>query len=141
MAKHTAGLAVASGLFRALGHPFRLLILEALRDEEVCVCHLSASFGRPQPYVSKHLAELRDAGLVVDRREGLRIYYRLADPAVGTLLDGGRRVLERLGALPAEDPLADVAADYPVGGCECPRCLASAKPGNGVVEPERPAPV
>jgi DNA-binding transcriptional ArsR family regulator len=61
-------------LLRAVAHPVRLVILEVLSQDEECVCHLSYLLGRPQPYVSKQLAELREAGLVQDRRDGMRIF-------------------------------------------------------------------
>ena len=49
--------------------------------EEVCVCHLHEALELPQPTVSRHLAYLRTNGLVVGRKEGLWVYYRLAKPA------------------------------------------------------------
>lgn len=111
-------------LFRALAHPFRLQLLEMLGADEVCVCHLVAYSGKPQPYVSKHLAELRDAGIVIDRREGQRVYYRLTDPALRTVLDGARRALTRRGLLPAEEATT-FGPRFPVPGCECPRCATA----------------
>lgn len=62
---------------KALAHPSRLMILEALEDREVCVCDLTALVGADQSTVSKHLALLKQAGLVEDRREGVLVYYRL----------------------------------------------------------------
>ena len=114
-------LQAEADLFRTLGHPFRLQLLEALRAEEACVCHLSAYFEKPQPYVSKHLAQLRDAGLVVDRREGQRVYYRLSDLSLGTVLEDARIVARRLGASPAAET-ERLEPRYPLAGCECPRC-------------------
>jgi DNA-binding transcriptional ArsR family regulator len=111
-------------LFRTLAHPFRLQLLGMLGADEVCVCHLVAFSGKPQPYVSKHLAELRDAGVVIDRREGQRVYYRLADPALRTVLDGARRALVRRGLLPAEEA-TPLGPRFPVLGCECPRCATA----------------
>jgi DNA-binding transcriptional ArsR family regulator len=98
-------------VLRALAHPARLAVLSALASGEACVCHLSALFARPQPYVSKQLAELRAAGLVRDRRDGQRVYYRLASPAVATLLAAARDLGGAAAALP------EVAA-----GCPCPKC-------------------
>ena len=114
-------LQAEADLFRTLGHPFRLQLLEILRAEEACVCHLSAYFDKPQPYISKHLAELRDAGLVVDRREGQRVYYRLTDLSLGVVLDDARIAARRLGPTPAEEA-ERLVPRYPVAGCECPRC-------------------
>ena len=111
-------------LFRSLGHPFRLQLLEVLSHEETCVCHLSAYFGKPQPYVSKHLAELRDAGLVIDRRDGQRVYYRLADPAFGTVLGAMRVALRQMGAEEGTEG-EPLMPRHPVKGCECPRCAVA----------------
>jgi len=76
----------AQSLFQTLAHPIRLRLLLALCSGEKCVCELMARFDRPQPYISQQLAELRDAGLVASRREGRRIYYRLSDARVCTVL-------------------------------------------------------
>lgn len=62
---------------KALAHPSRLLILEALEESERCVCELTDLVGADQSTVSKHLAVLRNAGLVEDRREGTMSYYRI----------------------------------------------------------------
>jgi ArsR family transcriptional regulator, arsenate/arsenite/antimonite-responsive transcriptional repressor len=56
-------------------------------EPELCVCELEAALGEIQPVISRHLAFLRDAGWVTSRREGRRIYYRLAPlPAWAKLL-------------------------------------------------------
>jgi ArsR family transcriptional regulator len=66
-------------LFQALGDATRLRILGLLLTGEVCVCHIHESLKVSQPKASRHLAYLRRAGLVDTRREGLWVYYRLAD--------------------------------------------------------------
>ncbi len=70
----------STALFRALADPTRLRLLNLLRDGERCVCELVDVVGGPQPKTSRHLAHLRKAGLVVSRRRGQWIYYRLAEP-------------------------------------------------------------
>jgi ArsR family transcriptional regulator, arsenate/arsenite/antimonite-responsive transcriptional repressor len=67
-------------IFRALSDRTRLRILHLLQDGELCVCHLVAVLDSPQPTVSRHLAYLRKAGLVVARKEGLWMHYRLTAP-------------------------------------------------------------
>lgn len=62
---------------QALAHPTRLHILEILALSPVCVCDLVRLTGKRQPYISQHLAILRDAGLVVTERQGWNIFYRL----------------------------------------------------------------
>ena len=81
-------LADLEQLFKALADETRLRILGLLLMGEVCVCHIHESLRVPQPKVSRHLAYLRRAGLVDTRRDGLWIYYRLAEsanPIVSTL--------------------------------------------------------
>lgn len=67
-------------LFHALSDPTRLEILTRLRHGERCVCDLTDALGAAQSRLSFHLRTLKDAGLVVDRREGRWAYYAI-DPA------------------------------------------------------------
>lgn len=62
---------------KAMAHPSRLLMLEALEGKERCVCELTELVGADQSTVSKHLAVLKQAGLVEDRKEGVMVYYRV----------------------------------------------------------------
>lgn len=65
-------------LFTALAHDSRLrCLLLMLAHKELCVCELTYTVGASQPHMSRHLSHLREAGLVLDRREGLWIYYRI----------------------------------------------------------------
>ncbi len=70
---------ISSGsFFAALAHPMRLRSVVLLTKEaELCVCELTHALDAAQPTVSRHLAQLREAGIVLDRRQGLWIYYRL----------------------------------------------------------------
>ena len=61
---------------KAMAHPSRLLMLEVLQQREHCVCELTELVGADQSTVSKHLAVLKQAGLVEDRRDGAMTYYR-----------------------------------------------------------------
>ena len=68
----------APQLFKALSDPTRLRCLCLLaQNEELCVCELTHALGLPQPKISHHLAALRRAHLVHDRKSGLWIHYRL----------------------------------------------------------------
>ena len=68
----------ASIFFSALSNDVRLRCLMLLvQEEELCVCEFTHALGLAQPAVSRHLALLREAGIVLDRREGLWIHYRL----------------------------------------------------------------
>ena len=106
-------------LFRILSNPARLDVLACLRDGEACVCHLEAALGLRQAYISQQLAVLRQAGLVQDRREGLNIYYRLAEPRLLPVLEAARQATGQTG--PARRPRAVAVAD-----CPCPKCNAAA---------------
>ena len=70
-------------LFKGLADQTRLRIINLLLHGELCVCDIQYVLGSPQPNVSRHLAYLKHAGLVADRREGQRMYYRLADQEEG----------------------------------------------------------
>jgi ArsR family transcriptional regulator, arsenate/arsenite/antimonite-responsive transcriptional repressor len=63
---------------KALAHPARVRILAMLRGGELCVCQLNAVIGVAPSTISAHLAELREAGLVAERKDGRWVYYRLA---------------------------------------------------------------
>ena len=78
-------LADSTRLLKAFADPVRLRLLNLLSGdrEEVCVCHLNEALGLPQPTVSRHLAYLRRHGLVVGRKEGLWVHYRLAKAKAG----------------------------------------------------------
>ena len=83
-------------LFKALADATRLRILGLLLTGEVCVCHIHESLKIPQPKASRHLAYLRNAGLVESRRDGLWVHYRmatLADPVLGAIADAVRHAL------------------------------------------------
>jgi ArsR family transcriptional regulator len=84
------------GFFKALADVTRLRILGILLAGEVCVCDIHESLKLPQPTVSRHLAYLRKSGLVLTRREGLWVHYRLApaaDPVMTAVIDAVRHAL------------------------------------------------
>jgi ArsR family transcriptional regulator len=84
------------GLFKALADSNRLRIVNILSQRELCVCDIQSVLGLSQPFISRHLAFLRRAGLVKDRREGARIYYSLAlEHAVSAALSSMLRVVVR----------------------------------------------
>lgn len=76
-----------AGWFGALAHPARVRILHALRDGELCVCELADLVGLSISATSRQLASLRARGAVDYRTEGRFSHYRLADPALGGVLD------------------------------------------------------
>jgi ArsR family transcriptional regulator len=101
-------------LMKILAHPARLAILDLLRDGEHCVCHLEATLGYRQAYISQQLSVLREAGLVQDRRDGWNIFYRVTQPRVYAVIDAAQRVAG--GAWKTNR--RNVAAH----NCSCPQC-------------------
>jgi DNA-binding transcriptional ArsR family regulator len=97
----------AARIYHLLSHPARLRILDELRRSEACVCHLQTVLGRPQAYVSQQLRVLREAKVVTAHKDGLLVYYRLADRRVERLLE------EVLGPAGQATRLPD---------CPCPKC-------------------
>ncbi len=69
--------------FKALSDTNRLRILNLLLHGELCVCDIQYVLQATQPNVSRHLSYLKNSGLVLDRRDGYRIFYRLAGPKQG----------------------------------------------------------
>ncbi|MFZ5847593.1 MAG: ArsR/SmtB family transcription factor [Actinomycetota bacterium] len=87
-------MSVHTDVFRILGDPLRMQIVELLAREQLCTCHLVAETGARQTNVSNHLRVLREAGLVEAEPAGRYTYYRL----VPEVLDG---LTARLGELAA----------------------------------------
>jgi DNA-binding transcriptional ArsR family regulator len=73
--------------FKALADEGRLALLSTLQGGEKSVGELAEATGRSQPNVSQHLASLTHAGLVEARRDGNRVFYRIADPTVMRICD------------------------------------------------------
>jgi ArsR family transcriptional regulator len=74
-------------ILRALAHPSRLAMVDALADGEMCVCKLQEIVGSHMSTVSKHLAVLKAAGIVSHRKQGLQVFYRLEVTCVKYFLD------------------------------------------------------
>jgi ArsR family transcriptional regulator len=88
--------------FLALADKTRLRLLNLMREEEICVCFFTEVLGESQPKISRHLAYLRNAGLVEARRDGKWMHYRIIEPEN----DLARRVLrEALDGLKEQDEM------------------------------------
>ena len=107
---------------QALAHPVRLQILDLLRDQGAYVMHLTATLRRPQANISQHLSVLRDAGLVIDEREGMTVIYRVRDPCVFDLIDRMKTLADE--TFTRRDLHLPERSIPPKGGrqCRCPRC-------------------
>jgi DNA-binding transcriptional ArsR family regulator len=122
------GYETLADIMKALAHPVRLQILKVLRDGEACVCHLEAVLGQRQAYISQQLMRLRDAGLVVDRREGMNVFYSVADDAIARFLDSAESAAQDIGGV-------QVRFEHPGGadvGCTCPKCQPEPAPESRV---------
>jgi DNA-binding transcriptional ArsR family regulator len=105
-----------ANLLKLMAHPIRLQILEALLQDSECVCHLSALLHKPQPYVSQQLAVLRNAGVILDEKDGTNVFYGLTDDRAAD------QVAAILGAIDEEDPSLKGRGHQHVAGCYCPKC-------------------
>ena len=93
-------------VMKALSSPARLMIIDHLRRGERCICELQPLFKRDKSTVSRHVAALRAAGLVAERRDGVRVYLSLTTPCIldafacvtGVLKKGARRARRSNGA-------------------------------------------
>ncbi len=95
-----------AGICRTLANPKRLEILSLLREGELSVSELAKLMGVSLPNTSQHLAILRDRGVVMPRREGVNVYYRVADPRIIQACNLMREVL--LEQLASSGQLAEV---------------------------------
>ncbi len=100
--------AMKAGVFKALGHPVRMAVVDALRDGPRCVCELATDVGAERSNLSRHLSVMARAGVLKSQKRGQMVYYALATPCVlgflGCLetmlrerLSGERELLEVLG--------------------------------------------
>ena len=79
-------LELRAKIFKALGHPARLKMVESLFERERCVCELQAIVGSDMSTVSKHLNILKEAGILQDRRRGTSVFYTLRMKCVANFL-------------------------------------------------------
>lgn len=131
------GYTAAGDLLKVCGHPVRLQILEVLlRDGEACVCHLESHLGQRQAAISQHLARLRKAGLVVDRRDGWNVFYSVTDPSIQTVVTAARRTAGQVARRGGDQLAFAQPGRREPGACPCPRCE---EPEAGQATP-RPSP-
>lgn len=71
-----------ANVLKAMGHPSRVRILELLSQGETCVCDIALVVGSDMSTVSRHLAVLRNAGIIEDDKRGLKVFYKLTTPCV-----------------------------------------------------------
>ena len=89
----TPAYALKADLFRVLGHPARVRLLQILRDGELSVGALQDALALDSSGTSQHLSALRKQGLVASRKEGTSVYYRVKDPRTLELLDLAKGII------------------------------------------------
>ncbi len=109
-------LTPVASFLEAISPLSRLQILLAIGKGEACVCHLEAALGLRQAYISQHLMALRKADILLDRREGRYVFYRLKSAALLDLITAAAV----LSGISPETISALINQDSPA--CNCPQC-------------------
>lgn len=111
----TTPLARLVQVHKAIGHPVRLRLLAALRSGPLCVCQMTVIVKLAASTVSEHLSELRNAGLIADRKEGRWVEYRLSSSALNDgILDAVWPALEDDGEARADAVIVKELRRIPV---------------------------
>ena len=105
-------------VFKALAHPSRLAVVEALASGERCVCELQELVGSDMSTVSRHLSVLKQAGVIADDKRGTWVYYTLVLPCVTSFLECLRNPEESAGCVRRLQ--SDVAPERRRGSSGCP---------------------
>jgi ArsR family transcriptional regulator, arsenate/arsenite/antimonite-responsive transcriptional repressor len=106
----------------AIASSQRIAILLAIGLGEACVCHLETALGWRQAYISQHLMALRKADILLDRREGRYVFYRLKNASFLNLITASAQ----LSGLSTESVSALINTQTRLS-CECPKCAPSLK--------------
>jgi DNA-binding transcriptional ArsR family regulator len=114
--KHSS-ISKVSDLLQVIGPEPCVEILLAIGKGEACVCHLKAVLGYRQAYISQHLMELREAGLLESRRNGKYIFYHLAKPEILELLQNAAKI--------AGVDLVKLEPARQEKQCDCPHCVSA----------------
>jgi DNA-binding transcriptional ArsR family regulator len=91
-----AQLEARAQVMKALAHPTRLFIVDELSRGERCVCDLTEMVGADVSTVSKHLSLLKRAGVVLDDKRGVQVFYRLRVPCILNFFGCVEAVLEEV---------------------------------------------
>jgi len=101
----------------AIASPQRIAILLAIGTGEACVCHLETALGWRQAYISQHLMSLRKADILLDKREGRYVFYRIKDTSLLDLITASAH----LSGLNPEAIIPFISTQINPS-CECPQC-------------------
>ncbi len=87
-------IAAQAKIFKALGHTSRLTMVTALQESEKCVCELQQVVGCDMSTISKHLAVLKEAGIVSTEKRGTSVYYKLTLACLNSFLACTAKIIE-----------------------------------------------
>ncbi len=107
-------------VMKALAHPSRLLMVDALSDGELCVCELQELVGADLSTVSKHLSLLKAAGIVLSEKRAQQVFYRLRVPCLLSFFSCVDAVFADPDAELVEVPLPAPSAERTCGGACAP---------------------
>ncbi|UCD14442.1 MAG: winged helix-turn-helix transcriptional regulator [Thermoplasmatales archaeon] len=79
-------------VFKALADPTRLMILECIKNGERCICEIIPYTGKSQPNVSQHLKVMKHAGIINERKDGIRIMIRVSSEDIFKIIDQVKRL-------------------------------------------------
>lgn len=106
-----AWLAPRAAIFKALGHPTRLFIVETLAKKPFCVCELTELIEADTSTVSRHLSILKNAGVVKSAKSGTTVYYRVACDCLAGIIDATQSIVQQR----AESANASLAEIFSAG--------------------------
>ena len=81
-------------ILKGIAHPVRLAVVEALAVYDMCVCDIAEMFHFDRTTISKHLALMKNLGILEDRKEGLKVYYSLRIRCLPSMLSCIEKVVE-----------------------------------------------
>lgn len=79
-------------VFKALGDPTRLKILECIKDGEKCICEIIPFTRKSQPNVSQHLKVLRSAGLIKERKKGTYLFIKVSTKQIFNVINAVKKL-------------------------------------------------
>ena len=85
---------IVAAVFKALGHPSRVFIIDKLRGGDRCVHELAAEIGADMSTVSRHLSILKKTGIITDRKEGTTVFYSLTCDCLSQMLSGVENIIK-----------------------------------------------
>ena len=99
--------------FKALSHPVRLQIIDILRHEPACVCHINTILNQRQAYISQQLSVLKDAGFIASEKIGWNVFYTIIEPKILETIDTIQVIIDS----DFQSPKYGV-----IESCPCPKC-------------------